>query len=154
MKKIILILLISFGLQTQAQTTLCESMTATGSQYQVTMEIININTFIDYWLTTAPDMTMLAEDVMSNTHIVYSVNPMSLVPYDTITTLIASHPSTCCVTWVWNGTFWVKMGITTGIKEVEIKSVDNRIYDLLGRELIKIPKNKMYIKNNKIYLND
>ena len=153
MKKIILTLLVSFGLQTQAQT-LCESMTATGSQYQVIMEIININVLVDYWLTTAPDMTMLAEDVMSNTHIIYNANPTNLIPYDTITTLIAFYPSTCCVTWVWNGTFWVKMGITTGIKEVELRNVDNKIYDLLGKELIKIPKSKMYIKNNKVYLND
>ena len=30
----------------------------------------------------------------------------------------------------------------------------NKIYDMLGRELKEIPRNKLYIKNNKIYLND
>jgi hypothetical protein len=112
MKRILLVLLVLIGLQTQAQIIPCDSMTVTGSQYQLTMEIININTLIDYWITTAPDMTVLAEDSMSNTHMVYNTNPMSFVPYDTLITCITSSSTqiTCCVTWIWNGTMWMKMG--------------------------------------------
>ena len=30
---------------------------------------------------------------------------------------------------------------------------NNKIYDLLGRELLGIPKGSMYIRNNKLYIN-
>jgi len=112
MKKILLAVLVLLGLQTQAQISPCDSMTVTGSQYQLTMEVNNINTIIDYWVTTAPDMTILGEDSMTNTHTVLNSNPMSFVPYDTLITCISSSSAqiTCCVTWVWNGTMWMKMG--------------------------------------------
>ena len=155
MKKVILILLVSLGLQTQAQISPCDSMTVTGSQYQLTMEVNNINTIIDYWVTTAPDMTILGEDSMTNTHTVLNSNPMSFVPYDTLITCITSSSAqiTCCVTWVWNGTMWMNMGNTTGIQEVEANYIlDNKIYDLMGREIVKAKG--LYIKNNKLYFND
>ena len=113
MKKLILTLFLAIGtLFTQAQISPCDSMTVTGSQYQLTMEVNNINTIIDYWVTTAPDMTILGEDSMTNTHTVLNSNPMSFVPYDTLITCITSSSAqiTCCVTWVWNGTMWMKMG--------------------------------------------
>jgi len=114
MKKLILTLFLAIGtLFTQAQIMPCDSMTVTGSQYQLTMEVNNINTFIDYWVTTTSDMTVLAEDSMTNTHSVFNSNPVSFVPYDTLITCITSSSAqiTCCVTWVWNGTMWMKMGM-------------------------------------------
>ena len=44
-------------------------------------------------------------------------------------------------------------GNTTGISELEITKLnDNKMYDLLGRELTEIPVGKMYIRNNKKYI--
>ena len=37
MKKLLLAVLVLFGLQTQAQINLCDSMTASGSQHQLTI---------------------------------------------------------------------------------------------------------------------
>ena len=61
MKKTILILLVSLGLQTQAQTNYCDSLTASGTQWQFTIEINGVNTFIDYWVTTSSDSVIFQE---------------------------------------------------------------------------------------------
>ena len=45
------------------------------------------------------------------------------------------------------------MGNPTTIKVVKFFAVNNdKIYDLLGRELDRIPVGKMYIRNNKLYI--
>ena len=44
MKKLLLAVLVLIGLQTQAQINICDSVTISGSQYQPTIEINNINT--------------------------------------------------------------------------------------------------------------
>ena len=41
----------------------------------------------------------------------------------------------------------------TYINETKTSLIDNKMYDFLGRELKKIPKNQPYIKNNNIYIN-
>ena len=45
------------------------------------------------------------------------------------------------------------MGVLTSIKEVEANAVeDNKMYDLLGREIFEIQKGTIYIKNRKKYI--
>ena len=40
-----------------------------------------------------------------------------------------------------------------GIAELELNTInDDRVYDLLGRELFEIPKGTIYIKNRKKYI--
>ena len=152
MKKAILILLVSLGLQTQAQINyaVCDSMTASGSQVQLQIEINGVNTFIDYWCTNSTCGTLLGEDSMSLYHTVYN---SSL--HDTIITCItwsistSGVTNTCCVTWGWNGMSWANMMVITSVKEIESKITNNKMYDLYGREILK-PKG-LYIKNNKLY---
>ena len=60
-----------------------------------------------------------------------------------------------CDSLVYDGSSWVlfNMGNPTTIKEVKFTAVNNdKIYDLLGRELDRIPVGKMYIRNNKLYI--
>ena len=119
----------------------CDSMTALGSQSQITMEINNVNIIIDHWITIAPDGTVLGEDSMWNTHNVVNYSSVSSLPYDTITTCItyvnAASWYTCCVTWVWNvasGT-WAKMGSVTFIGEINTSNKKLiKVVDVLGRE--------------------
>ncbi len=77
---------------------------------------------------------------MTNIHTLYNSNPLGL-SYDTIITCITYFGNgvvpytTCCVTWIWNGTFWSKLGSVTSIGE--IYSTDKkliRVIDVLGRD--------------------
>jgi hypothetical protein len=123
---------------------LCDSMTlfSTGGSPQTILiaEVLNINTIIASWITTAPDGTVLGVDSMSNSHQIFN-NMNNGQPYDTINVCItyagAIGYSTCCVTWIWdaNSGVWAKMGSMTSIGE--IGSFDKKILkvvDILGRE--------------------
>jgi hypothetical protein len=125
-------------------SNLCDSMTlfSTGGSPQTILmaEVPNINTIIDYWITTAPDGTVLGEDSMWNSHQIFN-NMNNGQPYDTINVCISYFDaigySTCCVTWIWdaNSGLWARMGSVTSIGE--IGSFDKKlikVVDLLGRE--------------------
>ena len=124
-------------------SNLCDSMTlmSTGGSLQTILiaEVPNINTIIDYWITTAPDGTVLGEDSMWNSHQIFN-NMNNGQPYDTINICITyldnAGFSTCCLTWVWNGSSWAKMSsLTTTVRE--IGSFNNKlikVVDVLGRE--------------------
>ena len=91
----------------QAQINYCDSMTATGAQTQLVLQVNNVNSFIDYWCTNSNCGSLLAEDSMSLTHTVYNSQG-----FDTITTCITygmGVTTTCCVEWIWDGTSWAKM---------------------------------------------
>ena len=50
---------------------------------------------------------------------------------------------------------WVlmSMGNPTGVNELTLETINNnKMYDLLGRELIEVPVGMMYIRNNKKYI--
>jgi len=120
-------------------STACDSMTASGAQTQFTLQVNNINTLIDYWVTTG-NGNIIAEDSMTTIHTVYNItNPATGLIYDTIVTCI-TYPNTgayftCCVTWIWNGTFWAKMGSITNIGEINAaKKKLVKVVDVLGRE--------------------
>jgi len=130
-------------------SNLCDSMTlfSTGGSTQTILmaEVLNINTIIASWITTAPDGTVLGIDSMSNSHQIFN-NMNNGQPYDTINVCItyadALGYSTCCVTWIWdaNSGIWANMGGVTSVGEI---NSDNKklikIVDVLGRETF--PKN-------------
>jgi len=175
MKKVLLALLVLLGLQTQAQITLCDSnMTyTTGSQYQLEIAIAQTGNSLPMmaalYAVTYGGQTMLGEDSCFSgpcTHLIFNYNPITGLPYDTITTCISYtltdtlgyvDTMSCCFNQVWDGTAWMRMssiGVPTSISELEVTKLNNNImYDLLGRELTEIPVGKMYIRNNKLYIN-
>jgi|MEHZ01.5.fsa_nt_MEHZ011547332.1_9 hypothetical protein len=102
MKKLLLLTLTSFTLLfVQAQSP-CDSLTVSGSQYQLTLTSVGI---IDFWETTAPDGTILGQDSSWNMHSVYNISP-SGAPYDTITTCLYTMNTVCCIIYFWNGNSW------------------------------------------------
>ena len=110
MKRILLALLVMFGLQTQAQINYCDSMIVNGPQNQPIFEVVGVNTFIDYWVTTSNDGVIFQEDSMSTYHMVYNFQ----FNYDTLTTCITygmGATTTCCVNWIWDANMWLKMSM-------------------------------------------
>jgi hypothetical protein len=61
-----------------------------------------------------------------------------------------------CDSIVYDGNYWVlfNMSNPVGIEELlkTLSSSNNKIYDMLGRELTEIPVGKMYIRNRKLYI--
>jgi hypothetical protein len=102
MKKLLLLTLTSFTLLLVQAQSPCDSLTVSGSQYQLTLTSVGI---IDFWETTAPDGTILGQDSSWNMHSVYNISP-SGAPYDTITTCLYTMNTVCCIIYFWNGNSW------------------------------------------------
>jgi hypothetical protein len=85
-------------------------MIVNGPQNQPIFEVVGVNTFIDYWVTTSNDGVIFQEDSMSTYHMVYN----SQFTYDTLTTCITygmGATTTCCVNWIWDANMWLKMSM-------------------------------------------
>ena len=174
MKRFLLTLAIAFGLTqiTQAQSSCDSTMSYTvGSQFQLEVVFgIGGNTPSTWsapiYAVTYGDGNMLAEDSCFGQpcpHIIYNYNMLTGMPYDTLTTCVSYVASDsignidtlwCCFDQYWNGQAWLRMmSVTVGIEEYIVNQIaDNKIYDLLGRELTEIPVGKLYIRNQKLYI--
>jgi len=119
----------------------CDSMTLNGGggspQTILTAEVPISFMDIHYWITTAPDGTVLNEDSLWNTHQINNMN----AGYDTLNICITyidnNTFNTCCVTWIWDSNLgvWAKMGSITSIGEIDLfdkKLI--KVVDVLGRE--------------------
>jgi len=122
---------------------LCDSMIlySTGGSPQTILvaEVPNINSIIDYWITTAPDGTVLGEDSMWNSHQIFN-NMNNGQPYDTIITCITYYAftgmTTCCVEWIWDASsgVWARMSTTASINQFENYKELIKVVDVLGKE--------------------
>jgi len=169
-----MMLMVSLGLQTQAQITMCDSnMTyTTGSQYQLEIAFPVTGNSLPFmapiYAITYGGQTTLGEDSCFSqpcNHIAYNYNPNTGMPYDTITTCVSYtltdslgyvDTMNCCFNQVWDGQAWMRManvGVPTNISELEITNLnDNKMYDVFGRELLTAPIGQMYIQNKKKYI--
>ena len=74
--------------------------------------------------------------------------------FDTVSVCFNISPQwTCedCQYLVFTNGSWQLINTITHVNEVYYMPRNNKIYDLLGRELKYIPKGVMYIKNGKLY---
>ena len=163
MKKIILILLVLLGLQTQAQVMYCDSISYTTSST------------INYPLIVSGSSSMVPGTVtwswqVCNANLCYSgsgpnasFGQVSLtdtlkVCYDVIIGINGfTYVCENCDTLIYNPNTYqweIQQANPVSIKEVKcVNEIDNgKIYDLLGRELKSIPRNKMYIRNKRLYV--
>ena len=144
----------------------------TGSQYQLEIAFAvtgnSLPMMAPLYAITYGGQSTLGEDScfgQACNHIVYNYNMLTGMPYDTITTCLSYtltdtlgyvDTMSCCFNQVWDGQAWLRManmGTPTGISELEITKLnDNKIYDMLGRELTEIPVGQMYIRNQKLYI--
>ena len=164
MKKILLAVLVSLGLQTQAQQNYCDSITYTTSPSQ-TLTVIgdagSLSNMVDSidWVWQACNSTMC-----------YSVNGttatfLNILSTDTVKVCYDAYIymdssiyiCTHCDSLVYNANSysWVvfSMNNPTSINELTLDKINNnKMYDMLGRELIEAPRGVMYIRNNRLYI--
>ena len=165
MKKILLILLVIFGLQLQAQETAqyfcCDSITYWTDQGQGlfigldTSNIVHNPDSIEVWWAVCTNGMCYSGDGISDYFPQVTTSDTIKVGYDVYIYENNSVEVCSIEDWlIFDGSNWViyNMG-STSINEVEINSIGGKkIYDLMGRELNEIPTGVMYIRNNKLYI--
>ena len=158
MKKFIFILLTMFGLEVQAQVMYCDSIsytTASTINYPLVISgsIPNIPGTVTWnWSVCDANMWYSGSGVNANFGQV-SLTDTLKVCYD-VTIDINGFTYICsgCDSLVYNpNTYqWEKIiAQPLTIMELQSNVDDNKIYNILGREIFFIPIGKMYIKNNK-----
>ena len=165
MKKLLVVLLVALGLQTQAQVSYCDSLSYSvvpGTQTLTTIgdasSLLNLADSVS-WIWQACNATMCysANGTPATFFNILSTDTVK-VCYDAyIYFMGATYICTDCDSLVYdaNSYQWVlyNMGNSTAIKEIILEiSNNNKTYDLLGREIFEIPKGTIYIKNRKKYI--
>ena len=162
MKKIILILLVLLGLQTQAQVMYCDSISyGMSSTLNYPLGLHGQSSSVPgtvTWSWTVYNANLCYSDSGTNAYFGQVLTTDTLkVCYDAMIDINGfTYVCTGCDTLIYNlSTYqWeVIMSQPTAIKEIQPNTVNSsKIYDLLGRELSSIPISKMYIRNNRLYI--
>ena len=161
MKKLLLALLVLLGLQTKAQINYCDSIsytTSTTLNYPLIVSgTANIPGTISWsWQVCNSSLCYSSSGVNASFGQV-SLTATLKVCYDVTmningVTRVCSH----CDSLVYNPNSyqWEKMSVQpVGIAELKLNTInDDRMYDLLGRELFEVPKGTIYIKNRKKFI--
>ena len=165
MKKLLLAVLVLFGLQTQAQQEApyfcCDSITYWTDQSQgfnvgldTTGIVHNPDSIEVWWAVCTNGMCYSGQGMYDyfpqimttdTVHICYDV-----YLYENGVVEVCSRED-----WlIFDGTNWVLLNmLPTSINELTFnRTNDGKIYDLLGKELTKIPVGKLYIRNQKLYI--
>jgi hypothetical protein len=166
MKKILMILMVSLGLQTQAQMNVCDSLSYTviqGLPLMVYMEANGISNMVDSieWNTTACNTLTCYTPQGNNPYSFPSISMTDTVKfcYDAYVytqnqMIVCSHCDS--LIFDYNDSTYVlfsMQGNPTGIEELTNNEIiDNKIYDVFGRELLTAPIGQMYIQNRKKYI--
>jgi hypothetical protein len=165
MKKLLLAVLVSLGLQTQAQINYCDSLSYSVVQGTQTLTTIgDASPFINMvdsivWNWQACNATMCYSgygDTASFGQIL--TTDTVKVCYDAYIYYDSSiYICSQCDSLVYdaNSYSWVlmNMGNPLAITELQLNTInDGKIYDMLGRELNEIPIGTMYIRNKRLYI--
>ena len=162
MKKILFILLVALGLQTQAQVLYCDSISYT------TASTINYPLIVSGSIPNVPGVVAWSWQVCNATLCYSGSGPNASfgqvyltdtlkVCYDvTIDINGMTYACSGCDSLVYNPNSyqWEKMlAQPVGIAELELNTLnDGKMYDLLGREIFEVPKGTIYIKNRKKFI--
>ena len=162
MKKILFILLVLLGLKTQAQVVYCDSISYTTSStinfpFGVSGSIPNIPGTVTWsWQVCDANLCYSGSGPNASFGQVSLADTLS-VCYNVLID-INGFTYTCsgCDNLVYNPNSyqWEKV-ITQPLAIMELKPNvinDNKMYDLLGREIFEVPIGAVYIKNRKKYI--
>ena len=163
MKKTILILLVSLGLQTQAQINPCDSVeyaiTSTANTNLLMMEAwvngtcpVNFPCVVSDYSWTVCDDNLCYGDTGITVYFQQFMTTDTIKVCLTTTMDIDTMTYTCiqCDSLVFGPNGWMLLSVSNpvGIFEIQNKIINNKMYDLYGREILK-PKG-LYIQNNQI----
>ena len=170
MKKILLVLLVSLGLQTQAQNNLCDSLSYTviqGLPMMVYMEANGISNMVDSieWNASACNSIACYTPQGNNPYSFSQINVTDTVKfcYDAYVytpnqMIVCSHCDSLIFDYIDSTYVLFNMGNPTGIgfviEEDRVRWYNDIIYDMLGRELTTTPIGVMYIRGGKKYINN
>ena len=165
MKRILLALLVSLGLQTQAQVIWCDSLSYTTAPQTTLIATGNSSlspNMVDsvVWNFTACNAVACYTPQGNNPYSFPLIQPNDTVKlcydafiyFDTMT-----YICTECDSLVYDFTTdtWVLMSMSnpTGIEELmKNEGVNNVTYDLMGRKVTNLNKGVMYIRNQKKFI--
>ena len=161
MKKILFILLVALGFQTQAQVMYCDSISYT------TSSTINFPFGVSGSIPSIPG-TVTWNWSVCNANLCYSgsgpnagFGQVSLtdtlkVCYDVLIDINGfTYVCSSCDTLIYNPNSYqweLMIAQPVGIKELIGGQMGGQMYDLLGREIFEAPKGTIYIKNRKKYI--
>ena len=164
MKKILFIILVALGLQTQAQVMYCDSISyTTSSTINYPLILSGSSSMVPgivTWNWTVCNTTACYTDAGGNAYFGQVLTTDTLkVCYDaTIDINGFMYACTSCDSLVYNPNTYQweimqRVAQPTAIKEVQLSTHNTgKIYDLLGKELNSTPKGKMYIRDNRLYI--
>ena len=166
MKKLLLILLSFFCSETQAQIISCDSISYTTSStinypLIVSGNISGLSNMADtiIWSWSVCNSTMCYSGSGANASFgqVYLTDTLK-VCYDVFIDINGlSYTCSGCDTLIYNPNLYQWEISSRPLEIVELESNiinDNRMYDLLGREIFEVPIGTIYIKNGKKYINN
>jgi len=167
MKKILLALLVLFGLQTQAQINYCDSISYTTSStinYPLTITGISNIPGVVTWSWQVCNANMCYSGSGTNASFgQVSLTDTLKVCYDVIIDINGmTYACSGCDSLVYNPNSyqWEAMsahpvGVAEYgfvIEEDGVRWYSDQTFDLLGREIFEIPKGTIYIKNRKKFI--
>ena len=172
MKRILVALLVSLGLQTQAQQATpyfcCDSITYNidpSQGFNISLDttgiVHNPDSIEVYWQACTNGLCYAGQGMFAYFGQIMTTDTVK-VCYDAYL-YEANTMDVCtrCDTVIFDGTNWVlfSMGNPTGlpgfvIEEDGVRWWNDVIYDLQGRELKEIPVGKLYIKGGQLFINN
>ena len=169
MKKILLVLLVALGLQTQAQVSPCDSIeyTVVPAPNSIVLQLngaingicpVTFPCVVSSWSWTVCDNMLCFSDTGQTVYFQQFATTDTLKVC--LTTIIdymgAVYSCVQCDSLVWDGFGgWIPLSMwnPVSVQELSFKTInDNKIYNTLGKELIEIPIGVMYIQNRKKYI--
>ncbi len=174
MKKLLLVLLVTLGLQTQAQINYCDQLSYSTYQYLGTQGLNVTGNATSLYSTGLVD-TIIWNWQACNSTLCYSGYGPYWSPMEFLNILTTDTIKVCydayvyfadatlnfdchhCDSLIYNPNIysWILFNTSTptSINEFTQQKINNnKIYDLLGRELKEVPVGSMYIRNQKLYI--
>jgi hypothetical protein len=172
MKQILLVLLVCVGLQVQAQNTYSVEGKWIPEGFSNTLYILEDGVKYTYYCISSNCDSLYNtfeagdENALPGTNSYWFANDTLTIDYN-FGNIAAQYVEFECDGNILNfvesqsSNRWIRLNtnlddcIAAGITELSSKeSDDDRIFDLMGRELVEVPLGTMYIKNRKLYVSN